>query len=212
MEDDDHATEAKPKRAGRRAPAKVSARSLENAALHYLERFSTSSEGLRRVLLRRVQRSAHFHGTDAAEASGWVDAVIEKMQAKGFLNDRLFAEGRTRTLLAQGVPLRAIRMRLREKGVVDDIAADVLALVAEDNGDVDVAAAVALAKRRRLGPFRAGAERPARRDKDLAALARAGFGYDVARRVVDAASPEALEARKRGGSEAGVLGYFPDED
>ncbi|MEK9755180.1 MAG: hypothetical protein VW338_18470, partial [Rhodospirillaceae bacterium] len=106
MEDDDHATEAKPKRAGRRAPAKVSARSLENAALQYLERFSTSSEGLRRVLLRRVQRSAHFHGTDAAEASGWVDAVIEKMQAKGFLNDRLFAEGRTRTLLAQGVPLR----------------------------------------------------------------------------------------------------------
>ncbi|MEK9755042.1 MAG: hypothetical protein VW338_17755, partial [Rhodospirillaceae bacterium] len=63
-----------------------------------------------------------------------------------------------------------------------------------------------------LGPFRAGAERPARRDKDLAALARAGFGYDVARRVVDAASPEALEALKRGESEAGDLGYFPDED
>ena len=36
------------------------------------------------------------------------------------------------------------------------------------------------------------AERPPR-DRDLAALGRQGFGYDVARKVVDAEDPEALE-------------------
>jgi regulatory protein len=212
MNDDDPTKPAKPKKPGRRIPAKVSAKSLENVALHYLERFATSGEGLRRVLMRRVARSAHYHDTDEREAAEWVDQVVAKMQAKGFINDRLFAEGRTRTLLTQGVPLRGIRMRLREKGIADDIAADVLALVADDDGDVDVAAAVALAKRRRLGPFRAPEVRRERRDKDLAAMARAGFGYDVARQVVDAPSPDALEALKRGEDVSGDLGYYPDEE
>jgi regulatory protein len=56
------------------------------------------------------------------------------------------------------------------------------ALEGED-GD-EAAAARALARRRRLGPYRPG-ERAPYRDKDLAALARAGFRYDVARAVVD---------------------------
>ena len=212
MNEDDPFAGNQRKRKARRQPAKVTARSLENVALHYLERFSTSGEGLRRVLMRRVARSAHFHGTDEREAADWVDQVVEKMKSKGFVNDRLFAEGRTRSLLTQGVPLRGIRMRLREKGVADDIVAEVLELVRDDDGDVDLAAAAALAKRRRLGPYRTAAERAGRRDKDLAAMARAGFGYDVARRVVDAASPQALDALKRGDDEADGLGYFPDED
>ena len=55
-----------------------------------------------------------------------------------------------------------------------------------------MAAAAALARRRRLGPFRRPGEREERRDKDLAALARVGFSYAVARRVIEAPSPEDL--------------------
>jgi regulatory protein len=52
---------------------------------------------------------------------------------------------------------------------------------------------VTLARRRRLGPYRPEADREARREKDLAALARAGFGYDIARTVIEASDIEALE-------------------
>ena len=45
---------------------------------------------------------------------------------------------------------------------------------------------MALARRRRLGPWRSGPERAARRDRDLAALARAGFDLQTARAVIDA--------------------------
>ncbi|MCG8547040.1 MAG: RecX family transcriptional regulator, partial [Alphaproteobacteria bacterium] len=41
----------------RKRPRKVTPASLERAALHYLQRFATSSENFRRVLTRRVQRS-----------------------------------------------------------------------------------------------------------------------------------------------------------
>ena len=52
----------------------------------------------------------------------------------------------------------------------------------------------AYARRRHLGPYRAPDARDGRRERDLASLARAGFGFDIARRVVDAPSVEDLEA------------------
>ena len=54
-------------------------------------------------------------------------------------------------------------------------------------------AAAALARRRRLGPFRPAKDRKDRRARDLAAMARAGFDYDLAKKVIDAASPDALD-------------------
>ena len=55
----------------------------------------------------------------------------------------------------------------------------------EDGEDPELTAAVTLAKRRRLGPFAAKPPDGEQREKHLAALARAGFSYDVARRVID---------------------------
>jgi len=57
----------------------------------------------------------------------------------------------------------------------------------------DLAAAIAFARRRRIGPFRLDAARDASRERDLAALGRAGFGYELARRVIEAESVEELE-------------------
>ena len=54
-------------------------------------------------------------------------------------------------------------------------------------------AAAALARRRRLGPWRPAEARSGHRLRDLATMARAGFAYEVARRVIDAASPDALD-------------------
>jgi len=51
--------------------------------------------------------------------------------------------------------------------------------------DPNLAAAAAYARRRRLGPFRRPDQRDEKRDKDLAALARQGFGYDTATRIID---------------------------
>ncbi|HTH17687.1 MAG TPA: regulatory protein RecX, partial [Magnetospirillum sp.] len=72
------------------------------------------------------------------------------------------------------------------------LAASALAQLAEDVPEPDLAAAIRLAKKRRLGPFRLS-DRDEMRQKDLAALARAGFDFDTCRQVIEAESPEALE-------------------
>ena len=44
-----------------------------------------------------------------------------------------------------------------------------------------------------LGPFRPDKDRKDKRLRDLAAMARAGFAFDIARKVIDAKDPDALD-------------------
>jgi regulatory protein len=95
-------------------------------------------------------------------------------------------------------------MKLREKGVEAAIIAGAVATLAPEGGDAELKAAVNLARRRRLGPFRApdrksgnrkvqAKEKAKEREKQMAALARAGFSFDIARKVIDAESADDLD-------------------
>ena len=99
-----------------------------------------------------------------------------------------------RRLFRRGTSLYGIRARLRAKGVGAEDADAALAELAQDAADPDLAAGLAFARRKRLGPFRPEAEREAKRLKDLAAFTRQGFALDLARRVVDAQDLDDLEA------------------
>jgi len=186
----------------RRGPRKATPKHLENAALHYLGRFASSAENLKRVLMRKVQRSARHHGTDADEGRAAVERLVERFQRAGLVDDAVYAAARAATLHRRGASARLIAAKLREKGVAAEIVESALATLGA-GADAELVAAVTLARRRRLGPFAGKLRSKDRmraqndREKALAALARAGFSYDVARRVIDADDAEAL-AREAG--------------
>jgi regulatory protein len=177
---------------------KLTAAALDNAALHYLERFASSAANLRRVLLRRVRRSATEHGTDPAEGAALVEALIARFEASGLLDDRAYAQAKAVSLHRRGTSRRAITGRLAQHGVDGESIAAAIGDIEETVGNAEIAAACTLARRRRLGPYRPDAARADHRMKDLGAFARAGFSHDVARRVLDCADPEAVEALARG--------------
>ncbi len=177
----------------RRVPRKATAKSLENAALWYLTRFGTSAANLERVLARRVERSARHHGTDREEGMASIGQLIARYRRSGLLDDRAYAIARARTLNRRGKPVKAITFALRAKGVTGEDIGEALSALKDRDADPDMGAAARYARRRRLGPFRAAPEREEHRQRDLAALARAGFGYDVARRIIEAESPGDLD-------------------
>lgn len=181
-------------RGRRRVPRRVTPQRLHNRALFYLQRFASSSANLRRVLLRGALRSARHHGAPTeAEAARMVDEVVARVQAAGLLNDPLYAEGQARGLARAGRSPRMIRAKLAQKGVARDDVDRALDGLAEEAEDPELRGAAILARKRGLGPFRPEPERAEHRQKDLAVLARAGYGYDAARRVIDAGSVDELE-------------------
>lgn len=184
--------------AGRRGGGPVTAETLHDHALRYLARFASSAAHLRRVLRRKVERSARLHGTDRDAGFAEVERIVARLAASGIVDDGRFAEGRAASLFRRGASRRAIAVKLAQKGIGDAEIATALAGLDALADDPELSAAAAYARRRRIGPWRSDADRARCRDKDLACLARAGFASAIAREVIEAPSPEALMARAAG--------------
>lgn len=166
----------------------VTAAYLERAALHYLERYGASAEMLRRVLARRVAARCRLRGEDAEPFAGLVEETVARARAAGLVDDAAFAAARTATLRRRGGSSRRIAQALSAKGVERELVSTILE--GDDAGTQEQAAAAVYARRRRLGPHRREG-RSDHRERDLAAMARAGFGYATARAVIDAeAAPD----------------------
>jgi regulatory protein len=181
----------------RKKPRKVTAESLERAALHYLERYASSAVNLRRVLMRRVLRAAEAHGSEPADGAALVDALVARFRQGGLLDDATYARLRAESLHRQGASRRLTRSKLAAKGVDGEDIGLALDALEDLAPKPDLAAACHYARRRRLGPWRRTG-RVESRERDLAALGRQGFSYDIARAVIDAPDRDALEAEARG--------------
>ena len=175
-------------------PITIDSALIERWALAYLGRFASSAENLRRVLMRRVRKRLIDDREAAAVAAPLVDALVARYRSSGLVDDAAYAAGRARARLRRGQSLRTIRAGLAAKGVAAEDAAAAIDALREDGGDPDIAAAIAFARRRRLGPWRrAPTDNAELRLKELGAFARAGFSRAVADAVLDCASAEEAE-------------------
>jgi regulatory protein len=165
---------------------------LERWALHYLGRYASSAENLRRVLTRRVRRRSPERVPAAAVL---IDALIARYRESGLLDDAAYAAARAQSLHRRGESMRAMQARLAAKGVAAAAIADAVSGLRAEAPDLDLAAACVFARRRRLGPFRRAAANHAR---ELGAFARAGFSRRIAEAVLGCADIEAAEALARG--------------
>jgi regulatory protein len=163
-----------------RAPRRITPDYLQRAAMHYLERYAAPAAQLRRVLARKIALSCRHHGEDPATHAAALDEVVARCTSSGLVDDQRFAEARAATLRRRGRSARAVAATLAAKGVGRELAARVSSV-----GDAEeLTAARKAARRKRLGPWSRG-DRAANRQKDLAAMARAGFSIAVARAVID---------------------------
>jgi regulatory protein len=168
---------AKSSEAGERAP--LTRQKLEQLALAYLNRFDVSENKLKKHLAMKARKA----GADA-EADGWIAELVARYRSSGLLDDGRFARRLTEQLTARGKSSRAIAQKLAARGVPGELADEVLTARRQDDPGAELAAAQAYVRRRRLGPYRSAEKRDLYRHKDLAALARQGFSFDIARQAL----------------------------
>ncbi|SEJ33948.1 regulatory protein [Sphingomonas sp. OV641] len=167
----------------RRSPPPLDAAKLEALALRYVERFATTRGKLASYLARKVRER------------GWTGAPVDpaeladRMAGLGYINDGLFAEARARSLTRRGYGVRRVSQALRAAHVEEDDAAPVL----EQSAAEALSSALALARRRRFGPFAQVPADDRTRERQIAAMLRAGHSFTLARRIVQAAPGEVPE-------------------
>lgn len=189
-------------RKGRREkkpPKKITEKYLYNSGLAYLQRFPASTPHFRRIMGRKIDKSCNYHKEQEREACiAMLDSTIAQFERMGMLNDEAYLSGMINSLRRRGLSKQAILSKLGAKGMGQSVVLETLQRHDEENGaeNPDLAAALLLARRKKLGPYRRSDE--ADRNKELAALARAGFGFDIAQKALSMAPDEAEEIISQG--------------
>jgi regulatory protein len=156
---------------------------LDELGLAYVARFATSAAKCADYLRRKLRERGW-----AGDGDPQIDALVERLRQSGYIDDAVFAAAKAGGLLRRGFGSRRIAQALHHAGIAEETRQAVLPA-----RDAERLAALALAQKRRFGPF--GAVLPDRpvREKQIAAMLRAGHRLDSARRLVDATSVEFAE-------------------
>ena len=163
-------------------PAPLDQAGLEAAALSYVERFQTSEARLVRHLRDKLRRRGWCGEGEPDPA-----AVAARLAALGYVDDAAFAAARARTMARRGLGPGRLRRTLAGDGIGAEEADGAMAL------HDPRAAALAYARRRRLGPFGPPAD-AATRARQFAAMLRAGHAPSLVRALLSAADVAAAEA------------------
>ncbi|HMO68962.1 MAG TPA: RecX family transcriptional regulator [Novosphingobium sp.] len=156
---------------------------LEELALAYVARFSVPAGKFRAYLNRKLRERGW-----AGEGAPPVDALVDRFVAAGYIDDAAWAATKSESLLRRGYGQRRVAQALGAAGIDEALRMDLRAGEAEAR-----AAALRLAQRRGFGPFGKALPDREQRERQLAAMLRAGHRLDTARDVVDAATIEAVE-------------------
>lgn len=148
---------------------------LDRLALRYVERFATT-RGKLVDYLRRKLRERGWDG-DAPPAP---EMLAERFAALGYIDDRGYAEAKAAALGRRGLGARRVDTALLQARVDEEDRAAVEPAIAAQAID----AALAFARRKRLGPWSRAELDRMQREKQLAAMLRAGHPLELARRVL----------------------------
>lgn len=167
-----------------RKPSSLNDHKLEELALGYVARFATTRAKLEAYLARKL-RERGWDGESMPDAA----ALARRFAQAGYVDDAAFARMKADSLLRRGYGERRVGEALRAAGVEDEVREHVAPAESEARR-----AAFTLARRRRFGPWSDPLPDRVLRDKQIAAMLRAGHTLDNARQMVEATDPAAAEA------------------
>ena len=162
----------------RRKPPPLSPQKLEELALAYVARFASSAAKVEQYLLRKL-RERGWEGDSAPDPR----AIVDRFAELGYIDDEAWARAKGTSLLRRGYGVRRVDQTLSAAGIDAPLREEVRADEREQRR-----AAIAYGMRRRLGPWSKEKPDRAAREKQIAAMLRAGHGFAFACAVVDAAS------------------------
>lgn len=191
------------KRRERRPPKPLDAARMEEMALAYVARFATSAAKLETYLKRKLRERGYADDPNGETGAGveLAERLVARFVDVGYVDDEGYAKARSRSLTRRGYGARRVEATLRHAGIEEDVRAD-----AAPSEYHQRQAALALARKRGFGPFgksdlnertddgfEATRKRQAVREKQLAAMIRAGHTFDMAREVLDAGNSQEAE-------------------
>ncbi len=169
-------------------------RRLRDLALSYVAKFATSAGKLEDYLKRKLRERGYEGAEEGAMPD--VSALVQRYVDLGYIDDAAWAKAKTGGLLRRGYGPRRVSQALHAAGIDERTRDEVKA----GKGDAREALLV-MARKKRFGPFATEPVDRAKREKQIAAMMRAGHGFDMIRAIMALPDEAAAEEWAADGGE-----------
>ena len=170
----------------------VTVEEMRKFSFSYLEKYSPSKQQLKTYLLKKYLKKSAFN-IKKQDIVDLIDVVLLDLEKTKFISDKFYSESKAKNLIQRGNSINKIRNYLISKGIKDKYIKETILKINENNEDQDFFSAIKICKKKRIGPNREEANRELFYKKDIGVLARAGFDFEVSRRVMDLEKEEYLK-------------------
>ena len=148
---------------------------LKKYALNYLNRYASSKKNLELILLRKVKKLR----VEEKDYGSYIKIILKELEDKKIINDENLANSMAFTYARNGKSKINIKYYLIKKGISSKDINNALEKLEEEIPDFEYESAMIFAKKRKLGKF----GKSNNKEKDLSKMARAGFNYDIIKKI-----------------------------
>ena len=146
-------------------------------AVDYLSKYDSSKNNLVNVLKRKILR-LNVTNFEKKKLIDIIESIILKLEKNKFIDDDRYSSTKILSLSNSGKSMNFIFNYLIKKGVNKSQIQNNLNLMKQDNENWELEAARIFAKKKKL------LEKNESYEKKLAKMARAGFSYDICKKIL----------------------------
>ena len=146
-------------------------------AIDYLSKYDSSKKNLEDILKRKIFRSK-ISGLDKNKCLDYLKEIINQLEKNNLVNDKRYSSTKISSLSRAGRSKNYIHNYLLKKGIEKSLIQYNLEKFQEDNSNWELNSAKKFAQKKKLLTSDDTYE------KKLAKMARAGFSYEICKKIL----------------------------
>ncbi len=151
---------------------------IQKYAVDYLSKYDSSKKNLSDVIKRKIFR-LNISGQEKRKLINHIDRVLSNLEKNNLLNDQRYCNSKIASLSIRGKSRSFIFNYLLKKGIDKFEIQDNLNLFENNNNNWELNSAKIFAKKKNIIKSKDSYE------KKLAKIARAGFSYEICKKILN---------------------------
>ena len=151
---------------------------LVKYAINYLSKYSSSKTNLERILRNKIRRT-NIEKKEKFILYNSIPEIIRKLEKNNFINDYNYANSKVNIFISNGKSKIFIKNYLFKKGIDEKLSSEIFAQLNEEDSNWEIKSARTFARKKNFQKNNNNNE------KNLSKMARAGFSYEIAKKIIE---------------------------
>ena len=151
---------------------------LVKYAINYLSKYSSSKKNLERILKNKIRRT-NIENKEKFTLYNSIPEIIKKLEKNNFINDYNYATSKVNIFISNGKSKIFIKNYLFKKGIDKKLSSQIFEELNDEDANWEIKSARIFARKKNIKKNNNNNE------KNLSKMARAGFSYEIAKKILE---------------------------